>query len=119
MKGTEFKEIVDCVACNNSDLNVTLDLGDQPLANDFLEDNSDFETYPLKLLRCTSCSHSQLSIAVNPSRLFREYSYISGTSATLSNYFESLTKIIIEEFGPIGKILDIGSNDGSFLSKKH
>jgi 2-polyprenyl-3-methyl-5-hydroxy-6-metoxy-1,4-benzoquinol methylase len=117
LKGTEFTEIINCVACNNSDFNVTLDLGDQPLANDFLEDNSNFETYPLKLLRCTSCYHSQLSIAVSPNRLFREYSYISGTSATLSNYFESLAKIIIEEFGPIGKILDIGSNDGSFLSK--
>ena len=120
MKGTEFKEIINCVACNNSGLNVTLDLGNQPLANDFLETKSDFETYPLKLVRCTSCSHSQLSIAVNPNRLFREYSYISGTSKTLSNYFENLATIILKEFGPNGKILDIGSNDGSFLSKfKH
>jgi len=117
LKGTEFKDINNCVACNNSNLNVTLDLGTQPLANDFLECDSDFETYPLKLLRCTSCSHSQLSIAVNPSRLFREYSYISSTSDTLSNYFETLAAVIIEEFGVKGKILDIGSNDGSFLSK--
>lgn len=117
MKGSEFKEIENCVACGNSNLDVTLDLGSQPLANDFLKAPSDFETYPLKLLRCTNCSHSQLSVAVNPNRLFREYSYISGTSKTLSNYFENLATIILEEFGPEGKILDIGSNDGSFLSK--
>jgi len=117
MIGLDFIPLQNCVACDNIISDVTLDLGYQPLANDFLETNTVFETYPLKLMRCSNCFHSQLSIAVNPDRLFRQYSYISGTSETLSNYFDFLTSLILSEFGFAGKILDIGSNDGSFLAK--
>ena len=117
MSGLEFIPLTNCVACNEIVSKLTLDLGYQPLANDFLETARDFETYPLKLMRCINCFHSQLSIAVNPSRLFRNYSYISGTSETLSKYFNFLVEKINSEFGLNGKILDIGSNDGSFLSK--
>ena len=117
MVHSEFVPLLNCVACYNIITLTTLDLGDQPLANDFLELNSDFDVYPLKLMRCSQCWHSQLSIAVNPNRLFRQYSYISGTSKTLSSYFDFLTAKIMSEFGNVGKILDIGSNDGSFLAK--
>ena len=117
MGGLDFTPLLNCVACDNIISEVTLDLGNQPLANDFLEAYTVFETYPLKLMRCSNCFHSQLSIAVNPDRMFRQYSYISGTSETLSNYFEFLTSKILSEFGLAGKILDIGSNDGSFLAK--
>jgi SAM-dependent methyltransferase len=117
MSDLEFIPLLNCVACNEIISEVTLDLGNQPLANDFLETATGFEIYPLKLMRCGKCFHSQLSIAVNPSRLFRNYSYISGTSETLSKYFDFMVKKIISDFGPTGKILDIGSNDGSFLSK--
>jgi SAM-dependent methyltransferase len=114
---TDFKELNACVACGESSLVATLDLGSQPLANDFLAPGSVLDAYPLKLMRCKNCFHSQLSIAVDPARLFREYSYVSGTSETLSNYFEKLTKNIVTRFGSGKKILDIGSNDGSFLEK--
>jgi 2-polyprenyl-3-methyl-5-hydroxy-6-metoxy-1,4-benzoquinol methylase len=42
---------------------------------------------------------------------------VSGTSETLDNYFESFSEAIISRFGQKKKILDIGSNDGSFLQK--
>ncbi len=117
MIGVDFNEIIKCVACDGPNLKLVIDLGSQPLANDFLAENIEFEVYPLKLNRCIDCYHSQLSVAVNPSRLFREYSYVSGTSETLSDYFKFLADKILLEFGHSGKILDIGSNDGSFLSK--
>lgn len=117
MENKDFEELNECVACASSDLLCTLDLGFQPLANDFLNPGSILETFPLKLNRCKNCTHSQLSIAVNPSRLFRNYSYVSGTSQTLSAYFDILVKRIMNEFGHSGKLLDIGSNDGTFLSK--
>jgi len=117
MIGTDFTDIPKCVACDDSSLRCTLDLGYQPLANDFIDSNIEFEKYPLKLMRCMRCSHSQISVAVNPSRLFRDYVYVSGTSETLDQYFNFLAKKIMAEFGHYGKILDIGSNDGSFLTK--
>lgn len=117
MAATDFTELNACVACDSSKLVTTLDLGYQPLANDFLAPGSVLQEYPLKLVRCEECFHSQLSIAVDPARLFREYSYVSGTSETLSEYFDTLTESLISRFGTGKKILDIGSNDGSFLEK--
>ena len=117
MDTTDYKKIDECVACGNSHLVTTLDLDHQPLANDFLPPGSVFDSYPLKLMRCENCFHSQLSIAVNPTRLFRDYSYVSGTSETLSSYFDKFSRDIVARFGPGKKILDIGSNDGSFLEK--
>ena len=113
----DYKELDSCVACGRTSLVVTLDLGSQPLANDFLKPGSHLDSYPLKLMRCEDCYHSQLSIAVEPERLFRHYSYVSGTSETLDNYFDNFSKNIISGFGQKKKILDIGSNDGSFLQK--
>ncbi len=117
MAATDYKQIDACVACGNSDLMITLDLDHQPLANDFLPSGSVHDSYPLKLMRCEDCFHSQLSIAVNPTRLFRDYSYVSGTSETLSSYFDKFSRDIVARFGKGKKILDIGSNDGSFLEK--
>lgn len=117
MTAFNYTVLTACVACGESEMSTTLDLGSQPLANDFLEPGSKFDSYPLKLLRCSNCFHSQISIAVNPTRLFRDYSYVSGTSRTLSVYFDNFAKEIIRRFGSRKKILDIGSNDGSFLEK--
>ena len=117
MSAADYRELSDCVACGGSNLITTLDLGKQPLANDFLEPGGNLDFYPLKLLRCGDCFHSQLSVAVDPSRLFKNYSYVSGTSETLSGYFESFQTALITRFGSKKKMLDIGSNDGSFLEK--
>lgn len=117
MATSDYTELTKCVACDSQDLVETLDLGRQPLANDFLAPGSVLQEFPLKLVRCNACFHSQLSIAVDPARLFREYSYVSGTSDTLSSYFDGLTNDLISRFGKNKKILDIGSNDGSFLEK--
>ena len=115
--GTDFEVLNHCVACNLGELELTLDLGNQTLANEYLDNDQEIEIFPLSLWRCTNCSHSQLGIAVNPERLFRDYFYVSNTSRTLSNYFDNFSAYIINKHGPIGKILDIGSNDGSFLEK--
>ena len=71
MGATDYRNLTYCVACGHSDLVTTLDLGTQPLANDFLEPGFEFDKYPLKLVHCKDCFHSQLSIAVDPGRLFR------------------------------------------------
>lgn len=117
MAVNEYSTLTHCVACGGEDLSITLDLGEQPLANDFLEPGSVLSLFPLALMLCRNCFHSQLSIAVNPERLFSKYSYVSGTSNTLSSYFETFAARITRQFSAEGKLLDIGSNDGSFLQK--
>ena len=117
MKKKNYTDLVRCVACGREDLFLAINLGSQPLANDYLTSNDVFEQYPLALNICKNCFHGQLSIAVDPLRLFRDYPYVSGTSETMSRYFSHLAKKIMSEHGTSGKLIDIGSNDGSFLAK--
>lgn len=116
---TSYKEIKECVACESTRLKRVFDLGSQPLANDYLDKNNEDQRveFPLCLNVCENCTHAQLSGVVNPEILFRNYRYVSATSKTLDNYFESLSSKLIMKFGQGQKLLDIGSNDGSFLAK--
>ena len=108
--------ITKCICCQHDTLNCILDLNYQPLANDFHDINYNCNNYPLKLMNCSTCRHCQLSHAVNPEILFKNYKYVSGTSATGHKFFKD-NALIIQDFnnGKIGKILDIACNDGTQL----
>jgi SAM-dependent methyltransferase len=116
------KELKECLCCGSTDLEVTLDLGVQPMANSFLESTDETElTFPLVLNRCKNCYHLQLSHAVDPDLLFKNYLYVSGTSQTLRDYFDWFANYTIEEFTRSNErrpttILDIACNDGSQLN---
>jgi hypothetical protein len=91
-----------------------LNLGDQPLANDFTSKPVKNERFPLALVYCHDCSHLQLSHNVDRSRLFLDYQYVSGTSNTLRQDFENFASEMTEQYGK-GRILDVACNDGSQL----
>jgi len=65
MKNT-CREIKHCLCCLNGN-KVLLNLGNQPLANDFHSSNTISKIYPLRLMYCRECFHCQLSHSVNPS----------------------------------------------------
>ena len=108
-------QIESCLACDGTNLVSLIDLGQHPLANEYLQNYKQRESYELKVNRCVSCFHCQLSIAVNPKLMFANYPYTSATSLTMNNFFKNLSRQISLENSNAGKILDIGSNDGSFL----
>jgi nucleoside-diphosphate-sugar epimerase/SAM-dependent methyltransferase len=114
-------ESVPCTVCGSRDLQTVLDMGEQPLANDFAEDvvvAQQRERYPLKLMRCRQCQHAQMSHIVDRERVFSNYNYQSGTSATLAKYFEFVVDKIVKETGKqVGTVLEIASNDGTQLDK--
>lgn len=111
------KELNECLCCGSQHLELTLDLGTQPMANSFIETEDEAElTFPLVLNRCTDCSHLQLSHAVNPDLLFRNYLYVSGTSQTLKDYFDWFANYSLGFFSEKPKsVLDIACNDGTQL----
>lgn len=109
-------KIERCLACNSQDLCQVLDLGFQPLANDFLLQPVLQETYPLILNFCETCSHLQLSHSVDRKKLFDEYLYVSGTTNTLRADFKEFAEFIDSKF-PKGRIVDIACNDGSQLDE--
>ncbi len=110
------KIINKCRCCESTNLKTVLDLGNQPLANSYHHGDAQ-EKYPLCLMLCENCFHSQLSVVVDPDEMFRDYVYISGTSRTLHEYFEWFADMVQSECGKIGTVLDIACNDGTQLSK--
>ena len=106
-----------CVICGNV-CKTCLDLNKQPLANNLLTNKrDDYELFNLGLEYCTKCGHGQLTEFVSPKILFSHYLYASGTSGTLDKYFSDFADNIIRKHGVESKVLDIASNDGSFLKK--
>jgi 2-polyprenyl-3-methyl-5-hydroxy-6-metoxy-1,4-benzoquinol methylase len=112
------KELRECLCCGSESLKLVLDLNEQPLANSFKKTAEEDEpTFPLRLNICTECTHLQLSHAVNPDLLFKNYLYVSGTSQTLRDYFDWFTKETLNYFSePPKAVLDIACNDGSQLN---
>jgi 2-polyprenyl-3-methyl-5-hydroxy-6-metoxy-1,4-benzoquinol methylase len=104
-----------CFACGKKNLKTVLDLGDQPLANDYHSGNIEQDKFPLKLNLCESCYHLQLSHTVNPDLMFRHYLYVSGTTKTGRDYFDFFAKKTLEYVPNAKNILDIANNDGTQL----
>jgi len=121
---TNCTTITRCLACGETDLVLTLDLGQQPLANNFRQqqDGTQESHYPLAINRCQSCDHLQLTHAVDPRLIYTHYLYVSGTSQTYVEYMDWYARFVHETYsaytnqlGPFA-VLDIGCNDGSQLT---
>jgi cyclopropane fatty-acyl-phospholipid synthase-like methyltransferase/ribosomal protein L32 len=113
---TKLAKLNECVACGSKDLVNTLDLGNQPLANNFLKEPGKNAEYPLAVNRCTNCNHLQLTHVVDPETIYKNYSYVSGTSQTYLDYMDWFSRWC-REYSECwyGHVLDIGCNDGSQL----
>jgi SAM-dependent methyltransferase len=93
-----------------------LDLGIQPLANDFVREGEEHAGYaPLKVLFCPRCSLAQLSVVVDPHILYDTYSYVTSSSQMMREHFQNLMVDIERETDGMN-VLEIGSNDGRFLN---
>ena len=109
----------DCRSCGNRNLKRIVSLGFQPLANNLLnKENDECELYPLELNYCENCHNCQLSVSVDPKKMFSNYLYLSSVSDTFKKHFIEAAKKYVKEFKLSAKksyIIDIGSNDGVAL----
>ena len=109
----------DCRSCGNKDLKRVVSLGYQPLANNLLKkENEKCELYPLEVNYCSKCHNCQLSMSVDPKKMFSNYLYTSSTSKIFRDHFVNASKKYIKELKLNKKksyIIDIGSNDGVAL----
>ena len=109
----------ECRSCGNEKLKRVISLGYQPLANNLLDKkNESTELYPLEVNYCEKCHNCQLSISVDPKKMFSNYLYTSSTSKIFRNHFINAAKQYVKEFKLKPKtsyIIDIGSNDGVAL----
>ena len=109
----------ECRSCGNTNLKRVVSLGYQPLANNLLKkQNEKCDLYPLEVNYCENCHNCQLSVSVNPKKMFSNYLYTSSTSDIFREHFINASKKYIKDFKLNKKksyIIDIGSNDGIAL----
>lgn len=111
----------DCRVCSATRLTRFLELGPQPLANAFLDDDmlkaGEEEMFPLDLYVCRACNHVQLLDVVSKETLFSHYLYFSTVSRTIPSHFAALAAEVAARHTTRGDlVVEIGSNDGVLLS---
>lgn len=124
----DYKVLNECRLCRGHDLRLQLDLGVQPLANAYVNPNTDSKdcAYPLRLVACNDCGHVQLDVTVSPAIMFDHYRYVSGVSSTLLLHFADLVDKTLafwrwhgsEDSRKKGqaRVLDLAANDGSLVA---
>lgn len=118
---TCYKKI-NCRICNSRDLEEVLTLGIMPLANAFLDKESlsvEEPRFPLTVNFCPHCFLVQLGHVVDGELLFKNYHYATSASTPLVQHFNNLADEIASEYvkSPEDLVVEIGSNDGSLLSR--
>jgi hypothetical protein len=119
-----FRRIQRCRICGNSELVPIIDLGDQYLTGIFPRDPRQALTHgPLNLVMCfggaESCGLVQLEHSYDPTEMYgRNYGYRSALNRSMVDHLrrkaQSLSAQVELRDGDV--VLDIGSNDGTFLS---
>ena len=118
-----FKEgFIDfCQICNSKNIDLVIDLGFQPLADDLLiEKNKNLPAtiYPIKIYLCKSCRLLQNNFIVGDKKLYnKNYHYVPGISKTVEkNLFDLAEKLIrLYNLKKNDLIIDIGCSDGTLL----
>ncbi len=101
--------------CKNK-LKHKINFGNLPLINNYTI-KKNLKKYPTIISQCQNCLLIQLKYSVPDKLLFpNNYSYLSGNSKEkINNFISILAKIKKTSKKKNPQILDIGSNDGSFL----
>ena len=108
-----------CRNCKKNSFSLISKIGDQPISSIFLEKKRYIKNYSLNLFECNYCKLIQLSKIPGLQDMYGStYGYktsISGLMVKhLKNKFNRIKKLKILQQNP--NILDIGSNDGTFLN---
>lgn len=109
-----------CRACGQA-IDAFMSLGQQPAAQVMInaEDERDRFTYELKPAVCYSCCLLQLIEVPAPEFLFSDlYPYFTGTSRAMSEHFRQWALDLLDQLNgkPDPSVVEIGSNDGTFLT---
>jgi hypothetical protein len=112
---------VECRVCRSARLERFLDLGDQPHGDSLLTPETTARrepSYPLQAFFCLDCTTMQIGHTVPKETMFAEYLYVSGTTEALRAHFRASTRRLVEKLklGSGDLVVDIGSNDGTWLS---
>lgn len=112
-----------CRACGNDNFDDVLNMGMNPLVNSLLDTQEIKEVeplYPLKVVRCASCSLVQIEKPIDANKIYKDvdYLYFSSDMPGLADYFREYCEDVQNRFLQMRDnsfIVEIGSNDGIML----
>jgi hypothetical protein len=110
-------KINDCLACGSTNIQEVLALTATPLTDSYQFSSVDalaMEKYPLSPRLCLDCGHLQLAHQVSPEESYNNYLYNSQITTGLPDNFRKYARTITTDQSL--DILDVGSNDGSFIA---
>lgn len=118
--GSMAKPHHKCRVCGSTNLTKYLDLGIMPLANNLeftSERAKNKDRFPLQVLFCNDCNLSQLSVVIDPSKMFSYYTYRSSVNLGYVSHCKNMAKDLKSRFDLTDKsfIVDIAGNDGTLL----
>lgn len=111
---------MNCRVCESNQLELAVDLGQQPWCNHFLrqEEMGTEPYYPLRVVYCRQCATAQLDFTVPKEIMFSDHTYLSGVTQSLNAHFKRVAEEVDRRFfknNSRKSVLDIGSNDGTQL----
>ena len=121
IKNKIYKTSNYCRLCLNKKLSAKLILKSIPLSEKFSSkpfSKSKLINFPISLGLCAKCKSVQTNEIVKPKLLWSDFTYLSGQTDFIINHFKELSHKLINNF-KLKKndlIVDIGSNDGTFLN---
>ena len=110
----------ECPLCNSKNIKNIFKLSDAPLEDKFSK-NIELavieKKYPLSLKICNVCSVIFLKELVNKNLSYENYTYTTNLTSGLKDHYKNYVKQIneIDKLSKNSFIIDIGSNDGTFL----
>lgn len=103
-----------CRSCQ-AYVDLLLDFGDQPVVNN-LKNNTDIvPKFSFRLGGCTNCGLVQILDPIDPAEFYTNYA--NASSIKPEPHLDKLVNALESDLPREAKIIDIGCNDGKFLSR--
>jgi len=117
-----MNELSSCRICRSSELVLLWELKSCPygdLFKDTYEESLRVTPQPIELSKCIKCGLVQLLRQTDIHSQYDNYIYQTKVTKGLNKFYDGLVRKLIAEYPEVksdnGFVLDIGSNDGSFL----
>ncbi len=109
-----------CLGCGCRIPDPFLDLGQMPLANDYVDPRGKPQrrhSYKLRVAYCPECHLVQIIDIVDPRELFTNYLYFSSTSNAFVDHSAEMARTLTDRLGLGAQslVMEIASNDGYLL----
>ena len=116
------KPVRKCRVCDSDRMVKYLDLGMMPIANNLAPSAVEalqMNRYPMQVQFCEGCALSQLTVVIDPQKMFTYYTYRSSVSR---GYIEHCREMAISAGERLGLssgdlVVDIAGNDGTLLAE--